>query len=65
MYAHFIVFSTASFDKISQLTKEEGALDFASHTAIQLHNKVRAFAGWPGTSARFALKDKETGENGL
>ena len=44
-----------------QLSKEEGLLDFRVHDAQVLHNKVRAFAGWPGTSARFTLQDETTG----
>ena len=44
-----------------QLSKEEGLLDFSAHDAQVLHNKVRAFAGWPGTSARFTLQDEATG----
>lgn len=30
-------------------------MDFASRSAQQLHNQVRAFAGWPGTSADFVI----------
>ncbi len=40
---------------VLQMSKDEGALDF-SLPARQLHNKVRAFAGWPGTSATLWLE---------
>ena len=45
-----------------QLTKEESILDLASHTALELHNRVRAFAGWPGTSIGLILEDEGAGE---
>lgn len=35
-----------------KLSPEEGKLDF-NDGALKLHNKVRAFAGWPGTRALF------------
>lgn len=38
----------------AKLTKEEGVLDFREHALI-IHNKVRAFAGWPGTTAAFKI----------
>ena len=41
--------------KAKKLSKEEGVLDFASSEAIVLHNRVRAFAGWPGTVATFDI----------
>ncbi|PNH00463.1 Methionyl-tRNA formyltransferase, partial [Tetrabaena socialis] len=44
-----------------QLTREESMLDFASGSAPELHNRVRAFAGWPGTSGRFLLVDEASG----
>ncbi|GIL79318.1 hypothetical protein Vretimale_16514 [Volvox reticuliferus] len=44
-----------------QLTREEAHLDFFSAPAAVLHNRVRAFAGWPGTSATFLVQDEATG----
>ncbi|PNH11865.1 Methionyl-tRNA formyltransferase [Tetrabaena socialis] len=44
-----------------KLTREESMLDFASGSAPELHNRVRAFAGWPGTSGRFLLVDEASG----
>ncbi|GIL58279.1 hypothetical protein Vafri_13359 [Volvox africanus] len=46
---------------ISQLTREEAHLDFSAAPAAVLHNRVRAFAGWPGTSATFHVQDEATG----
>jgi methionyl-tRNA formyltransferase len=43
------------------MSKEESQLDF-SLPAQQLHNKVRAFAGWPGTTASFTLVDEASGK---
>jgi methionyl-tRNA formyltransferase len=37
-----------------QLTKEEAQLDFQQSARV-LHNKVRAFAGWPGTFAALTV----------
>ncbi|KAJ4706962.1 putative Methionyl-tRNA formyltransferase [Melia azedarach] len=39
-----------------KITPEESWLSFAQE-AIVLHNKVRAFAGWPGTRAKMAVID--------
>ena len=39
----------------------EAELDFAGCSAQQLHNKVRAFFGWPGTWARFLLRGGDSG----
>ena len=46
---------------LPQLTKEEAVLDLTSHTALELHNRVRAFAGWPGTSIGLILEDEGAG----
>eukprot|EP00242_Pyramimonas_sp_CCMP2087_P014775 CAMPEP_0198206426 /NCGR_PEP_ID=MMETSP1445-20131203/9972_1 /TAXON_ID=36898 /ORGANISM="Pyramimonas sp., Strain CCMP2087" /LENGTH=419 /DNA_ID=CAMNT_0043879117 /DNA_START=44 /DNA_END=1303 /DNA_ORIENTATION=+ len=44
-------------DKVSP---EEAQLDFAhSGGARALHNKVRGFAGWPGTKAAFVVENKK------
>lgn len=42
-----------------KITKEESILDFSS-TARALHDKVRAFAGWPGAVAILSIYDLET-----
>ena len=46
-----------------QLTKEESLLNFEASSALELHNRVRAFAGWPGTSAMFSLEDEAAGKS--
>jgi hypothetical protein len=43
-----------------QLTREEAQLDF-SRPAVELHNLVRGFAGWPGTLASLLLKHIDSG----
>ncbi|CAI7875943.1 unnamed protein product [Closterium sp. NIES-53] len=45
----------------AKVAAEEGILDF-SLPALTLHNKVRAFAPWPGTRASFVTKDPVTGD---
>ena len=45
-------------DKVSS---EEGDLDFTELSALQAHNKVRAFDGWPGTKATFIIQDEKKG----
>ncbi|GIL58280.1 hypothetical protein Vafri_13359 [Volvox africanus] len=45
----------------AKLTREEAHLDFSAAPAAVLHNRVRAFAGWPGTSATFHVQDEATG----
>ncbi|KAK3426183.1 hypothetical protein EUGRSUZ_F02693 [Eucalyptus grandis] len=47
-----------------KITPEESWLCF-NEEAVALHNKVRAFAGWPGTRAKFALMDKENGQQNV
>ncbi|GFR44726.1 hypothetical protein Agub_g6052 [Astrephomene gubernaculifera] len=42
----------------NKLTREEAVLPLLSLPAAQLHNRVRAFAGWPGSVARLALWDE-------
>ncbi|KAG1663821.1 hypothetical protein FOA52_013386 [Chlamydomonas sp. UWO 241] len=51
----------ASVLHAAKLRKEDAALDFTSCTAQQLHNKVRAFAGWPGTTASFRVEEEASG----
>jgi methionyl-tRNA formyltransferase len=41
----------AAATRARKMSKAEARLDFAA-SARELHNKVRAFAGWPGTVAR-------------
>lgn len=52
----------------AKIGREEAALDFGSSSAQALHDRVRAFAGWPGTTASFELLDPEqsggSGNNG-
>jgi methionyl-tRNA formyltransferase len=43
------------------MSREEAQLDF-SQPAQRLHDKVRAFAGWPGTFAPFTLLDDASGK---
>ena len=45
-------------DKVSS---EEGNLDFSALSALEAHNKVRAFDGWPGTKATFRIQDDKKG----
>lgn len=45
----------------AKVSPEEGELDFSKQSAVECHNKVRAFAGWPGTKA--TLKVKASGED--
>ena len=42
-------------DKIS---KEEGELNFETMTAVECHNNVRAFFGWPGSSMELKIDDE-------
>ena len=46
-----------------KLAREEAALDFRL-PALALHNQVRAFAGWPGSFATFALLPATEGCDG-
>ncbi|CAN8075366.1 unnamed protein product [Agarophyton chilense] len=45
----------------AKLSKEESRLSFTEN-AVLIHNKVRAFAGWPGTWADFVLGDGDEAE---
>ncbi|KAL5721989.1 methionyl-tRNA formyltransferase [Ranunculus cassubicifolius] len=47
-----------------KLTPEESWLSF-DQVAIVLHNKVRAFAGWPGTRAKVRVLDSDNGEESI
>ena len=38
-----------------KMSKDEAALDFGAKSAQQLHDQVRAFAGWPGTTAALRI----------
>ena len=46
----------------AKLSREEGYLKFSMSNATDCHNKVRAFAGWPGTYHSFRLIKNETGD---
>ncbi|GAV75824.1 Formyl_trans_N domain-containing protein/Formyl_trans_C domain-containing protein [Cephalotus follicularis] len=43
---------------------EESWLSF-NEEALVLHNKVRAFAGWPGTRAKIVVVDNENGHHNI
>ena len=36
----------------AKISREEALIDAGASTALQVHNKVRAFAGWPGAVLR-------------
>ena len=44
----------------AKVSPDEGELDFKKQSALECHNKVRGFAGWPGTKA--VLKIRANGE---
>lgn len=44
-----------------KLSKHEARLSFTEN-ASRTHNKIRAFAGWPGTWAEFVVTDESTSE---
>lgn len=46
-----------------QIAKEESQLDFRQ-SALQLHNKIRAFAGWPGTFSTFVISSNGDASSG-
>ncbi|KAJ0098780.1 hypothetical protein Patl1_21338 [Pistacia atlantica] len=46
------------------ITPEESWLSFDQEASI-LHNKVRAFAGWPGTRAKVAVVDDRNSEQNI
>ncbi|XP_027079519.2 uncharacterized protein LOC113760375 [Coffea eugenioides] len=45
-----------------KITPKESWLSF-DQEAITLHNKVRAFAGWPGTRAKVMIVDPQNGQS--
>ncbi|CAK7344107.1 unnamed protein product [Dovyalis caffra] len=47
-----------------KITVEESWLSF-DQEALVLHNKVRAFAGWPGTRAKVAIVDDKDGHHNI
>ncbi|XP_031259441.1 uncharacterized protein LOC116117570 isoform X1 [Pistacia vera] len=47
-----------------KITPEESWLSFDQEASI-LHNKVRAFAGWPGTRAKVAVVDDRNSEQNI
>ncbi|OVA14032.1 Formyl transferase [Macleaya cordata] len=48
----------------AKLTPEEPWLSF-DQEAVVLHNKVRAFAGWPGTRAKIRVLDPNNGQDSI
>eukprot|EP00850_Spirogloea_muscicola_P011007 SM000066S20482 [mRNA] locus=s66:492462:502032:- [translate_table: standard] len=55
---------SAQATKAPKVAVEEGILSF-SESALVLHNKVRGFAGWPGTKASFDVHDPSGGRSEL
>ncbi len=51
--------NAAAATKAKKIVVEEGLLDWRA-TAKVLHDKVRAFSGWPGTRGRFTVAGEET-----
>ncbi|KAL0450056.1 UNVERIFIED_CONTAM: Methionyl-tRNA formyltransferase [Sesamum latifolium] len=47
-----------------KITPEESWLSFDQDARI-LHNKVRAFAGWPGTRAKVSVFDPKSGQHNI
>ncbi|XP_011099488.1 uncharacterized protein LOC105177900 isoform X1 [Sesamum indicum] len=47
-----------------KITPEESWLSFDQDARI-LHNKVRAFAGWPGTRAKVSVLDPKSGQHNI
>lgn len=47
-----------------KISVEESWLSFDQEASV-LHNKVRAFAGWPGTRAKVAIVDDENGRRNI
>ncbi|XP_057524550.1 uncharacterized protein LOC130804206 [Amaranthus tricolor] len=47
-----------------KIVQEESWLSFDQEATI-LHNKVRAFAGWPGTRAKFQVVDAENDQKNI
>lgn len=43
---------------VMQIAKEEAQLDFMQ-PATHLHNKIRAYAGWPGTVGTFVISSND------
>lgn len=39
------------------MSKAESQLNFQDSTALECHNQVRAFSGWPGSRATFVVRD--------
>ncbi len=46
----------AAATKADKITASEAAVCFATESALAIHNKVRGFAGWPGTWSLFDLE---------
>jgi len=56
-----VIQDDAAATHAAKMSKEEGELWFTEN-AIYSHNKVRAFAGWPGTTAQFVINSLEADE---
>ena len=50
---------TETLSHADKVSAEEGILDFNELSALEAHNKVRAFDGWPGTKATFQVRGEE------
>lgn len=50
--------------KAPKIAPDEAWLSF-DQEAYVLHNKVRAFAGWPGTRAKVVVADEKIGHNNI
>ena len=46
-----------------KVSPEEGVLDFKNESATTLRDKVRGFAGWPGTKGAFAMKKESEADD--
>lgn len=51
----------AAATSADKLSKDEARLAFVENASI-VHNKVRAFAGWPGTWGDFVISDQASGK---
>ncbi|XP_022862601.1 uncharacterized protein LOC111382795 isoform X2 [Olea europaea var. sylvestris] len=47
-----------------KITPEESWMSFTDEATV-LHNKVRAFAGWPGTRAKVSVHDPRSGQHNI
>ena len=59
-----VVQDDAEATHAAKMSKQEGELWFTEN-AVYAHNKVRAFAGWPGTTAELVINSQEVDEEKL